>query len=226
MRISLYILILFFLELLFSNSLWAQSSSTFGSLPTLQIDADFKNRGSLLVSYQQRNDVFRSSDKSTSYRFVLSDLTAIYSQKITDQITLSAGGLFRYRNNELIGRTLQQIGFEKQSGQLKLANRVRLDQTYFAAGVEHRLRYRFGIQIPLKTISDEQTKLYFKASNEYLGSYFENKSDLEIRVASSLGIALDNATKLELGLDYRLAQLISTPQKHAFWLTLGIYFKI
>jgi hypothetical protein len=204
----------------------AQVNYLVGYLPAVNISTKLNDLGSLNFNVQQRNSLINSDENKLNHQYVLSDLTVMYGYKVGLYAKASVGGLIRYRNNQLITRTIQQFVSVKQIDKLKLVNRLRLDQTYLPTLIEHRLRYRVGLQIPLNGTEVDNRELYLKINNEYLNSYAEQKYDLEARLTSSLGYVMNNKNKLEAGFDYRLDNLITQPITHTFWVTISLYVNL
>jgi len=220
-----YILLLFF-KLNFFLGVTAQVNYLIGYLPAVNLSTKLSDVGSLNFNVQQRNSLINSDENKLNHKYVLSDLTVMYGYKIGLFAKASVGGLIRYRNNQFITRTIQQFVSVKQLEKLKLVNRFRLDQTYLPTIIEHRLRYRVGVQIPLNGTEVDNRELYLKINNEYLNSFSEQKYDLEARLISSLGFVMSSKNKLEVGFDYRLDNLIAQPINHTLWVTFSLYVNL
>lgn len=225
MSIKLNIL-LFALQLFFLVEYKAQQIYSVGYLPALNLNKKLTKVGSLNFNIQQRNSLYREQGNVFSHEYVLSDLTILYGHKIGLYSKISVGGMMRYRDQELITRTIQQFVKVNELKQFKLANRLRLDQTYSSTKVEYRLRYRFGAQVALNGTKVDSREMYLKVNNEYLTSYINASYDMEIRVIASLGYAINKNNKIELGLDNRFGQLLSNSQKNASWITFAFYFNL
>jgi hypothetical protein len=204
----------------------AQESYSIGYLPALNFNAKLSKPGSLNLNIQQRTTLFNKQDNKLIHRHALADLTVMYGHKIGLYSKISIGGLLRCRNNELIERTIQQFVRVSQLNQLKLINRFRLDQTYFTTGVEYRLRYRLGVQVPLNGTEVDNREMYLKVNNEYLAFFATTSSDLEVRVVSSLGYVINKKNKIEVGIDNRFSKLLAKSQSNSFWVTFGLYLSL
>lgn len=225
MNIKTYILLVLF-QFVFLASFFGQDSYFIGYLPSLNLNTKVSKSGSLNFNLQQRNSLYRSDENKFNHSYVLTDLTVVYGYKVGLFSKISLGGLVRYADNEFVTRTLQQFSSVKQLNKLKLINRLRFDQTYLPSFVEHRLRYRLGFQIPLSGAEVDTREFYIKMNNEYLNSYSENVYDLEARLISNLGFVMSNKNKLEIGLDYRLSNLVTRPLNHTFWTTISLYINL
>lgn len=225
MNIKNYILYIF-IQLCCITFVFTQGNYSVGYLPAINLNTKIAKLGSINFNYQQRNSLYRSEEARFNHDYVLSDFTVIYDYKIGLYSKIGIGGLLRYENQEYVTRTLQQYSNLKQINKLKLVNRIRTDQTYFSDFIEFRLRYRIGLQIPLNGTEVDTKELYLKINNEYLNSYSESSYDLETRLITNLGFVLNKQSKLEIGIDYRLSNLVSKPLNHNIWTTFSAYFSI
>lgn len=204
----------------------AQDLYSIGFLPAVNFNTKLSNTSSINFNYQQRNLFYRSYENKLNHSYILSDYTVIYGHKLGLYSKVSLGVLIRFRDNQLVSRTLQQYSTIKQLPKLRLVNRLRLDQTYLPNFVAHRLRYRIGLEVPLNGTEVDTKEFYVKINNEYLNSISENEYDLETRLIFNLGFVVNKRNKLELGLDYRLANLVSQPLEHSFWGTFSLFLNI
>lgn len=64
---------------------------------------------------------------------------------------------------------------------------------------------------------------YFKFGNEYIWSYQDNQSDIEIRLIPVFGYVVNLKNRLEFGIDYRYNEFLYFPSDHDFWIKLSWY---
>ena len=134
------------------------------------------------------------------------------------------GYLFRWDNREggFVHRTIEEYTIERKLGSLSLEHRIRADQTYQSKeGVRHRIRYRLGMEKPLKGVDLDPKEYYLAFNNEYVGSYQDGLAHVEIRFLSAIGYNFSMDEQIEVGLDYRATNLMEHTSKNILWLNIG-----
>ena len=202
----------------------AQSKKELGLLPSLNINKKFSKDWSVNVKTESRQSV---ANESSNYEYVLTDFSFIVAKKTSLNTTISGGYLMRFREREVVNRTIQQITLVKRYSSLRLAHRIVTDQTFQEnADTEIRLRYRLSTEIPLSGESLDPNEFFLKLSNEYLNALEGPDYDLEIRSGSFVGHAFSLRSKLELGLDYRIGSFLNEAPRSRFWIGLNYYLTI
>lgn len=167
----------------------------------------------LEINEQERNQ------NNSQQRISLQSI--IQSNEVSD-FNLGLGVMYRlnYKDNNQF-RFIQQISYINASRRFKMGHRFRLDQTFKQESKEtYRARYRFATQLALKGVNLNPQEYYLKLSSELLAIY-ANDYATEYRQVAMLGKKLKSNTKIELGLDYRMAY--SDHTQNTYWLSLQLY---
>ena len=209
------------------QTLSAQSDFQFGLLPSLNFNKSLHNEVKLnfkLESRQALQQGFFRDSNPISYDYILTDLSGLAAKKIAINKTVAIGYLIRFRDGDIVHRSIQQFIISKDYSGLKLAHRFAADQTFQKqqSGI-FRLRYRLSSQIALSGLNVDPNELYFKLNNEYLNAFSSGDYDLEIRLMPFLGYVFTNDKKIEIGLDYRLNSFLNDVPSHRFWIGVNWY---
>lgn len=200
-----------------------------GFLPALNANAKFENGLSLNAKLENRHILsrgsFNSNLKSSEYRFERQDLAAIVGKKLSANLVIGVGYMGRLESERYIHRAIQQIAITQPLYRLRLAHRLRTDQTWDPdESFEFRIRYRFGVECPLAGIKLDPNELYIKSTLEYLAR-FQNDFINEIRLVPALGYYGKKKNSIELGIDYRFASVFEEIGGHGFWVYAGYYLR-
>jgi len=225
MRILIVILIINL-----STFCFAQSSYQFGILPALnlnkQLPADWKLNFKIESRQELKSGLFEVPSEF-QYNYILSDFSLLAAKKIGINKSLAIGYLTRFRNNEIIHRSIQQFIISKSYAGLKLGHRFSTDQTYQKEkATKYRLRYRLTTRFSMNGQSVDPKEFYLKINNEYLNAWQGPDYDFEIRIVPHLGYLFSNKQKLELGLDYRLDSFLKSPSRNKFWIVINCYLAL
>jgi hypothetical protein len=205
----------------------AQDTYQFGALPAINLN--FKLQDGWSTNYKlESRQLFQKGTfgetASEGYQYVLTDNTFILAKKVGLNSRVAGGYLFRYREGEVIHRTIQQFAITRRLIGLRLSHRVVTDQTFAPQDpAEFRLRYRAATEIPLNGQEADPKELYLKLSNEYLNSLEGSEYDLEIRLIPLLGYTTIRQNRIEAGLDYRVNSFLDKSARHTFWVSVNYY---
>ncbi len=158
------------------------------------------------------------------YRYVLTDYSAMVSRKVGLNNTLAGGYLLRVEDGDLSHRLIQQFTLLQRFPSFRLAHRFSTDQTFGEGLPEFRLRYRAAAEIPLNGQSVDPGEGYVKLNHEYLVAWEGATTEVEMRIVPFYGYAIDKQNKLEVGIDYRRANLGGSSARATYWLSIG-WFK-
>ena len=207
-------------------NIFAQKNS-FGSIPSLNLNKGFKNNWHLNLKIESRNlfnDNIDSEIDSWRYKYLHSDYAVLTSKKIGLNNALAAGILFRFRDQKIYRRYIQQFTLIKKYTSFRMAHRFSLDQTRAQKEpLAYRFRYRVTLELPLNGTSVDSKEWYLKINNEYLNLLEDQTYNLEFRVVPLVGFKFSDKNKLESGLDYRLESLIEGNKINKLWLSLNWY---
>ncbi|WP_298546308.1 DUF2490 domain-containing protein [uncultured Aquimarina sp.] len=204
----------------------AQTSFTSGLLPKIVVSNKLSDNIKLINSIESRQQLWEHQpDNDLSYDYLLTDFTNILSFKLSADKVFNIGYLLRIEEDELIHRSIFQHSIAQQLENLRVAHRFVTDQTFSRKeSPEFRLRYRFTVELPFNGYRVDSGEFYIKINNEYLGSYQGSNADLEIRIIPFIGYAVNPKSKLEIGPDYRLSQLLESGTKNRLWLSFNYYY--
>lgn len=208
--------------LLMTGLLPAQTGLQFGVLPALNLNKKINPQYKLNFKLEARQVIIENGENSPNYE--LTDFALILARQTGLDHTLAAGYLIRFRNQQLIHRSIQQWTFPSQLANLGLVHRFVFDQTFSASeATQFRLRYRAAIQLPLNGLALNERELYLKLSNEYLSEWQAEEFDLEIRGVLSLGYRITDTNKVEMGLDNRYDAFLQGQGRLRSWTVLSWY---
>ncbi len=205
------------------NNNIAQERLQLGLLPVLNVNKKLKKDFKLNIKLENRQIFYQDQEWSTPFYDRL-DFTNILSKKIGLTTKIAGGYLIRFRNQEIITRTIQQFALIQKFSTLKLAHRLVTDQTFQKEkAVKYRFRYRISAQIPFNGQSIDPQEFYFKFNHEYLYALQDANRDLEIRIVPVLGYKFKDTNKLEIAFDNRLGSFIMDALETKSWFTIAWY---
>jgi hypothetical protein len=205
-----------------SISLFAQNEINAGILPKINLSSKLSKNIKLVTTLESRQLIV--DNRISEYQYVLTDFTNILSHKLSVKNSLNMGYTFRLKEQQGIHRFIQQFNHIQTLGQQRLGHRLGIDQT-FGAGEDFtfRSRYRLSFEKGFQGTQIDPREFYFKLSNEYIGAFRKNESELEIRLGSFLGYEINTKNRLEVGIDYRIGDFTKISFSSNFWLGI-VYF--
>lgn len=133
------------------------------------------------------------------------DLRIGLQRRLNNYVSTTVGGIYRFIGGESEQGLYQQMGYVQQTlTRFKVAHRVRFDQTFSGHSIEHRYRYRFGLELPRSGFRTDPGESYFALLTEVLGKFKEGEYTQELRVGGQLGFLFKNTNKGELLLELRV----------------------
>ncbi|WP_282088950.1 DUF2490 domain-containing protein [Aquimarina algiphila] len=213
---------------LLTHDILAQSEFSSGILPKFTLSSKLSNRTKLINAVESRQVFIDDTEENSfQYSYILTDLTSLISTKIGAHGVLNGGYLFRIKDDEIIHRTIQQYNYVQLLHVGRIGHRLATDQTFTSnEAPEFRLRYRVTYEKPLSGEQIDSKEFYLKFSNEYLGSYQQDETDLEIRLLPFLGYEFNRRSKTEFGLDYRISNFFNSDTKHKLWVSIHWLYTI
>lgn len=204
---------------------YAQGNNQIGLLPSFNLNLKLPDDWALNFKLESRQS-FREG-KDFEYEYLLTDLSLAAAKKISAHSRVVIGYLVRLEDEGMQNRTVQQWNIVKQYVKVNLAHRIATDQTFSdEEAVEWRIRYRLSAEIPLNGQTLDVHEFFIKANHEYLNSWQTDVYDLEIRGVGFIGYVTSPASKLELGLDYRIDSFLKGQARNRFWIALNVYQSI
>jgi Protein of unknown function (DUF2490) len=222
--------IYFFLFLILSSNIYAQSTYQFGVLPSINLNKNLTKGWGLNFKWESRQSIAVGefgAQPEAGFDYILSDFALFITKKVGLNNSIAGGYQLRARDHEIIHRTALQFAILKKYDAFRLSHRFSTDQTFAQQSpTELRLRYRLATEFPLNGTSVDPHEFYFKLNNEYLNSFEGESYDLELRLVPMLGYGFTENNKLELGLDYRINSFLDDPPRQIAWLSINWYFKM
>lgn len=214
--------------LLFFHPFWAEANMRVGLLPAINLNKrlesdwrlNFKSESRFILSEGELSDL-----SPIDFTHQLTEISGIVSKKVGLNNSLAAGYLAVIREDEISHRLIQQFTIVQRYNTFRLAHRFAGDQTFSKkVPAELRIRYRIASDFPLNGNAVDPGEFYFKAGNEYLLSFQESESDLEIRLTPHIGYAFTDSNKIEGGIDYRINSFLISNSRQSLWLSFNWYF--
>lgn len=213
------ILILILVSLpLFING---QENLAGGLLPALNINKKLPKDWSLNFKTESRQALY--DDNEFGYRYLLTDFSLASAKKVGINTTLAMGYLLRITEESNASRAIQQLSTIRRYTTFKMAHRIMTDQTFRKSGTTYRFRYRASGEVPLNGSAVDPGELFIKLNHEYLNALEGEAYELEIRAAAFVGYFIAPGSKLELGMDYRLASFLNERSNHRTWMAINYY---
>ncbi len=205
---------------------WAQSSFASGILPRISLSTQMTDRIKWAGGLESRQILFDDTNQEAfTYDYVLTDISTVLSIKIGAYGVLNGGYLLRLEGNQVAHRTIQRYNIVHRYNALRIGHRFATDQTFSRyESPEFRARYRITIEKPLLGDQIDPGEFYIKLGNEYLVSYQENETNLELRILPFLGFEMDPKSKIEFGLDYRIGNLLNEGTENDLWLSFSWFY--
>lgn len=209
-------IVIVFLFLMVANT-FGQSNFDMGFLPKIAVSKKLSDTYKWTNSVETRNIIY---DDEYKLKFSLFEFTSLVSYKIDGNHSFNFGYLLRLRNSEAIHRSIQHYNYKHSFNSLKIGHRVGFEQFFQKnKNPTYRARYRASIEKPLFGDSVGVKDWYLKFGNEYL--YDFDDEDVEIRFAPYLGFRASKRDKIEVGLDYRISNIIHNTTDNDLWFRLS-----
>lgn len=170
-----------------------------------------------------------TAENGFQYEYERTDLQFFLNYKFAGNWKATAGYQLRIEERwNTHHRTIQQIATSSRIRGLRLAHRVRLDQTMERSEpFVFRTRYRAALEIPLNGEKIDRKEFYVVVSDEPIYSIdSELTSELENRLVVTLGHFFDNGNKLELSLDHRTDRFFDNGIRQRIWLKIGWFLNV
>ncbi len=216
--------ILSILSVFFCIGTYAQNQ--FGLIP--QINVNFKPGDDWKVNakLEGRQLFFQNPYPNNLRESQFERLDAeVVATKSLDPLHVWGGGyLIRRSGGSFTHRFIQQYAITQRLFSSRISHRFRTDQTIEAKeALQLRLRYRLTLEKPLNGQELDPGEFYLKLANEYLGILQKSKGNMEIRGLASVGYDLSDKNQVEMGIDYRMEDIVSSSLTHKLFLSVGWY---
>ncbi len=170
--------IYFFIAIIFTSSLHAESFESYGVLPFLSLSKGISNKYDLSFYH---SDTFSTREKTFhGKKYPSRDLQAYFqtaiNYKFLPNVNLSIGHIYQ-RNNPVDvdfvneHRIFEQATYSHSRDAFQFTHRLRFEQRFIDEREEHefktRLRYQIGFNVPLDGRQLDPGEWYFNTYNEF-----------------------------------------------------------
>ena len=198
-----------------------------GFFPEVAVTKKLKNDQKIIFKIEHQ-DIFynNSGDKKDELQFThyRTDLMGFYDFKLNPTKSIAFGVFHRIQEEANANRIIQQFASINRLRGLKLAHRLRTDQTFTKGEpLEIRLRYRLATEIPLSGSMLDPGEHYLVLSNEPIFSLQGGEFEIENRLVFSLGKLITSSQKLEWSIDYRTDKFIQEGFRTRLWAKVGYF---
>jgi hypothetical protein len=223
-----FYLIIFLLLISFANC-FGQSQEFFtGIFPEAAVTKTLKNDQKIIFKIEHQDILYNNSDgqnqelQFTHYR---TDLMGFYDFKLNPSKRVAFGVFHRIQDGANANRLIQQFASVNRLRGMKLAHRIRTDQTFTKDDpVELRVRYRISTEIPLSGTTLDPGEHYLILSDEPIISFQGGEFEIENRLVFSFGRLITSSQKLEWSLDFRTDKYIQDGFRTRLWAKVGYFF--
>lgn len=147
---------------------------------------------------------------------------------LSPKSSFSLGFMYRNRSwfegseNEL--RSTLQFNTKSVLKNFRFGHRFRAEQRFYDSKTVHRFRYRLALDLPLNGEKLNVGEPYLIGSTELLWSLAKPDSpSIDNRFTKQIGWLINDKTKLQFGLEYRLSELNINTSESLFLLTSAIF---
>ena len=168
-------------------------------------------------------------DEEFQYKVRQLEITHFSKLNIGIDQSIALGIRYRFRENfendkENELRLTEQYNITDRFRNMRIGNRLRVEQRISPSLTTHRFRYRFAVDAPLNGEKLDVGEAYVVASTESLLSAAQgNKPEFDQRLTGHIGWLLTPDTKLQTGLEYRVENYGQTPQYVMLLLTSLVF---
>lgn len=223
--------ILMFISLVLLNQSVSAQSVYGGLMPEFGMTLPIKGKFSQTYKIENQHFLFRdgTSKNGFVYEYERTDLQFFVNYKFAGNWKAAAGYQLRIEEQwNTLHRIIQQAATTTRIGNLRLAHRIRIDQTLERSEpFVFRTRYRAALEIPLNGTKIDPKEFYVVISEEPIHS-IDSKlaNELENRLVVTLGHFFSNGNKLELSLDHRSDRFFDDGVRQRIWLKIGWFVNI
>lgn len=201
-----------------------------GLLPKINFNTVIAHRLSLNIQAENQHAFAKgefSGESDVGHNFEQTEISMILSGRVGLNNKLAGGYLVQLQDGETSHRAIQQFTIVHSWRRLRIGHRFATEQT-FSEGedTEFRFRYRLTGEIPLNGEAADPGESYLKVSNEFLPSFQNSESEVELRFSPVVGYIISDHSKLEYGFNYRGSPLFESSTESDFWISISWFVKI
>lgn len=223
--------LLLILALPIGSGLTSAQTVSAGLMPEFGLTMPIQGRFSQTYKIENQQTLFRDGIDEKGrfeYGYERTDLQLFVNYQFAANWRASIGYQLRIEEQwNIHHRPIQQVATNTRIGSLRLAHRIRTDQTIERGEpFQFRIRYRAALEIPLNGEKIDPKEFYFVISAEPIYSIQAKESQLESRLVLTLGHFFSNSNKLELSLDHRADRFFDDGIRQRIWLKVGWFVNI
>ena len=220
--------IISFLLFLFCFEGFAQDKNTFftGFFPEVSFTKSLKNSNKFNFKVENQHVIFdnRITERS-QFDHYRTDFMLFYDWKLNATQSMALGVFHRFQDGADGNRLVQQFAFLNRLRGLRIAHRMRTDQTFTRGeSVEVRFRYRLASEFPLNGSTLDPGEGYLLISNEPIFSLQGGEFNLENRLVLSYGKLYAKNQKLEYAIDYRTDGFFNNNFRTRLWPKISYFY--
>jgi hypothetical protein len=202
-----------------------------GIMPEFGLTLPIKGNFSQTYKIENQHSLFRdgTSENGFVYEYERTDLQFFLNYKFAGNWKATVGYQLRIEEQwNTLHRPIQQIATNTRIKNMRLAHRIRLDQTLERSeSFIFRTRYRAALEIPLNGDKIDPKEFYVVISEEPIYSINSKlTNELENRFVVTLGHFFSNGNKLEMSLDHRTDRFFDDGVRQRIWLKIGWFVNI
>ena len=222
--------LLFISMVLLSHSIIAQTVYG-GLMPELGLTLPISGNFSQTYKIENQHFLFRdgTNENGFVYEYERTDLQLFVNYKFAGNWKASIGYQLRVEEQwNTHHRLIQQVATSTRVRDLRLAHRIRIDQTLERSEpFVFRTRYRAALEIPLNGDKIDPKEFYLVLSDEPIYSIDSRRnSELENRFVVTVGHFFSNSNKLELSVDHRSDRFFDDGVRQRIWLKIGWFVNV
>ncbi|WP_246454685.1 DUF2490 domain-containing protein [Hyunsoonleella aquatilis] len=209
---------------------YTEAQSNFSSLGESAISLNHSVSKIYSVNFAFRSRYVLYNDDGFQYLQQQVDAYHFSTFKLDYYHKLSFGIYYRNRDWFDTGsdetRLTQQYNYTKQTLGVRYGHRIRAEQRILDTKTIFRQRYRFAVDFPLNGEKLDIGETYLVSAIEGLLSLSKpDNPETDIRVSSQIGWQMNEALKLQLGLEHRW-EALNLVAKHNLFVLTGAVLKI
>lgn len=201
-----------------------------GLMPEFGLTLPIKGKFSQTYKIENQHFLLRegTNENGFLYEYERTDLQFFVNYKFAGNWKATVGYQLRIEQQwNTHHRTIQQIATSTRIKNLRLAHRIRFDQTMERGEpFLFRGRYRAALEIPLSGESIDPKEFYVVFSDEPIFAGDEDGFEIENRFVVTIGHFFSNGNKLELSLDHRTDKFFDDGVRQRIWLKVGWFLNI
>lgn len=199
-----------------------------GLVPEIVFRYKWTDKIQHITKVESMHEFYQNKPQMWNYVYDQTDIQTFVQFRLNPFWKVAGGYQYRLEGaGENTHRAIQQSAFVQKRTGFRFGHRWRTDQSFYPSdATKWRIRYRLSAEIPLQGQSLDTGEYFLVLSGEPIYALQEGLHDLESRLSSSLGYFANRNNNLEIGLDYRLENLLGSNIHHKLWLKFGWFYML